>query len=240
MCGGTCIDVQSNLANCGGCGVTCTLAHSTATCTAGACAVGACTLGYANTDGNAANGCEVNIDDCIPNPCQNGGTCTDGVNSYTCACRSSYRGTRCETFICPTDSTGFMGHCYQGFTTLPASTGSLFNYWNYADHDCATRFPGGHLVSIGSLAENVFVRALLPVTRGIMIGFSDAGRGSINNFGWLDASTATYTNWSLHEPSNGSVIRFGTFLTEDWASMNADGTWNDLPYTDGNPYVCKF
>jgi len=22
--------------------------------------------------------------------------------------------------------------------------------------------------------------------------------------------------------------------------MNLDGTWNDLPYTDGNPYVCEF
>ena len=25
------------------------------------------------------------IDDCTPDPCQNGGTCTDGVNDYTCA-----------------------------------------------------------------------------------------------------------------------------------------------------------
>ena len=38
--------------------------------------------------------CESNIDDCISNPCSNGGVCTDGINSYTCNCTG----------------TGFSGH----------------------------------------------------------------------------------------------------------------------------------
>ena len=37
------------------------------------------------------------IDDCSPNPCQNGGTCTDGVNQYTCACAAGYNGINCTT-----------------------------------------------------------------------------------------------------------------------------------------------
>ena len=37
------------------------------------------------------------IDDCHPNPCQNGGHCTDGVNSYTCTCAAGFDGTNCET-----------------------------------------------------------------------------------------------------------------------------------------------
>ena len=37
------------------------------------------------------------IDDCTPDPCQNGGTCTDGVNDYTCACVLGYTGNDCET-----------------------------------------------------------------------------------------------------------------------------------------------
>ena len=34
-------------------------------------------------------------EDCSPNPCQNGGTCTDGVNSYTCSCVEGYTGNNC-------------------------------------------------------------------------------------------------------------------------------------------------
>ena len=30
--------------------------------------------------------CEVNIDDCIDEPCKNGALCIDGINSYLCFC----------------------------------------------------------------------------------------------------------------------------------------------------------
>ena len=43
-------------------------------------------------------------DECQSNPCQNGGTCVDGVYSFTCSCPSSFAGPRCEgvkyDFIC--------------------------------------------------------------------------------------------------------------------------------------------
>ena len=38
--------------------------------------------------GFAGDNCEVNLDDCVPSPCLNGGVCTDGDNSYTCSCLS--------------------------------------------------------------------------------------------------------------------------------------------------------
>ena len=28
----------------------------------------------------------LDINDCMPNPCENGGSCTDGVNEYFCTC----------------------------------------------------------------------------------------------------------------------------------------------------------
>jgi hypothetical protein len=36
------------------------------------------------------------INDCEPNPCLNSGTCTDGVDTYTCACVAGYTGPSCE------------------------------------------------------------------------------------------------------------------------------------------------
>ena len=30
--------------------------------------------------------CETNINECAGSPCRNGGTCVDGINSYTCQC----------------------------------------------------------------------------------------------------------------------------------------------------------
>lgn len=40
--------------------------------------------------------CEENIDDCPGNLCQNGATCMDRVNEYSCLCPPSYTGTQCE------------------------------------------------------------------------------------------------------------------------------------------------
>jgi hypothetical protein len=47
--------------NCGGCGLACFVANGTAGCTAGHCVVASCNAGFADCDGNAANGCEVNL-----------------------------------------------------------------------------------------------------------------------------------------------------------------------------------
>ena len=36
------------------------------------------------------------FDECSSSPCLNGGTCTDGINNYTCACRSPFFGSQCQ------------------------------------------------------------------------------------------------------------------------------------------------
>lgn len=39
---------------------------------------------------------QTDIDDCLPYPCQNNGTCTDLVNDYHCDCVAGFNGKNCE------------------------------------------------------------------------------------------------------------------------------------------------
>lgn len=68
---------------------------------------------------------------CLPNPCQNGASCTPVGNSYTCDCPPGYSGVNCELdpTICPCDGPGFADD-------PPVSFGQLENMQcNYdADH----------------------------------------------------------------------------------------------------------
>ena len=37
------------------------------------------------------------INECVSNPCLNGGTCVDQVNRYVCNCHDGYGGVNCQT-----------------------------------------------------------------------------------------------------------------------------------------------
>ena len=50
-------------------------------------------------DGFTGPKCEVNIDECATNPCQNGAQCVDGTAQYTCICEPGFEGLQCETDI---------------------------------------------------------------------------------------------------------------------------------------------
>ena len=39
----------------------------------------------------------LDIDECGSNPCENGGTCTDLQDGYSCACEPGFTGTVCQT-----------------------------------------------------------------------------------------------------------------------------------------------
>ncbi|MDO9022186.1 MAG: hypothetical protein Q7V43_34985, partial [Myxococcales bacterium] len=85
----------SNVNHCGGCGVVCRFPNAAATCATGVCALGACNAGFADCDGNPANGCEVNLNtdnaNCgrcsvtgNPATCAAGQVCTSGVCAVSC------------------------------------------------------------------------------------------------------------------------------------------------------------
>ncbi|KAH3781442.1 hypothetical protein DPMN_159270 [Dreissena polymorpha] len=45
----------------------------------------------------------IDIDECVTNkqPCQNGATCNNLFNKYTCTCASGWQGTNCDVGGCP-------------------------------------------------------------------------------------------------------------------------------------------
>lgn len=47
-------------------------------------------------DGFEGEHCEINIDDCEDNDCENNSTCVDGINNYTCLCPPEYTGRKCS------------------------------------------------------------------------------------------------------------------------------------------------
>ncbi|XP_030844606.1 fibropellin-1 isoform X8 [Strongylocentrotus purpuratus] len=60
------------------------------------------------------------INDCSPDPCENGGICSDGVNTFTCACYPGYTGPTCGTDIndCSLDPCENGGICSDGVNTF--------------------------------------------------------------------------------------------------------------------------
>jgi len=95
-CASACVDVASDPASCGGCGMVCSLAHATAACTAGLCSVRSCDAGWANCTGSAR--CDID-------------TTTDASNCGGCgnACAVANGAPACAAGKCA------IGRCDQGF-----------------------------------------------------------------------------------------------------------------------------
>jgi hypothetical protein len=93
------VATSSSLSNCGACGTVCgAVANGAAACNNGSCGVGSCNPGFGNCDGNAANGCEKNLNNDTANCGACGKPCTYANGVGACL------GGQCGLLSC---STGF-------------------------------------------------------------------------------------------------------------------------------------
>ena len=152
-----CETALNTLANCGSCGTTCALDNAAESCSGGSCVITSCDGGYANCDGSAANGCEVNTGTDEANCggcgviCQNvhsnnqcvAGSCTPACSLGWSDCDGNPN-NGCETFIASTSNCGSCGNacnvananeaCTAGSCTIAScSSGFADCNGNYAD-----------------------------------------------------------------------------------------------------------
>ena len=90
-CAEECVDLQTDATHCGSCGTSCSFAHAAAACTNGACAMGTCAQGFADCDGNPANGCEADL---------LSDTARCGTCSNTCPAVAVNTVSTCEAGVC--------------------------------------------------------------------------------------------------------------------------------------------
>ena len=99
MCSGACVDTATSANHCGACGRACPAApNATPSCAGGTCGI-TCNAGFADCDGNAANGCEVNLRTDAAHCGACGTVCPSGARGMaTCA------GGVCGAVVCPAGS----------------------------------------------------------------------------------------------------------------------------------------
>ena len=95
-----------------------------------------CPPGY--TGGN----CSIIVNNCLPQKCQNGGTCVNAINNYTCTCAPGFTGRNCTTVInyCNPQPCTNGGTCVNGIGSFTCQCPPT-----YGGTDCSTRTLCPHL-----------------------------------------------------------------------------------------------
>ncbi|MBK6534672.1 MAG: hypothetical protein IPF99_35515 [Deltaproteobacteria bacterium] len=90
------VNTQTSTSSCGACGRVCATPNGSPVCSSGTCAISSCNSGYANCDGQVANGCESNTQTNVNHCGACGRVCALANASQSCSSGSCRIGT-CNT-----------------------------------------------------------------------------------------------------------------------------------------------
>jgi len=146
------------------------------------------------------------------------------VKTSVCKIRNRVMDTEKLSETCPDWWREFNQNCYQFVDT--------FKTWKDAENFCQGQTWGGvqgHLASIHSEEENIFVASLARAS--MWLGYHDLHKEG--QWTWTDGTTSSYSNWAKGEPDNAKN-------NEDCMEMNTPlEQWNDDVCTKQQTFVCK-
>ncbi|CAG2222528.1 NOTCH2 [Mytilus edulis] len=191
-------------------------------CTASPCINGHCNItnaGYTCTCDAGYTGVNCEINPCMPNPCRNGGTCTNGGwNTHKCACISNTGGSNCQ-YSCDSNWKLNGGTCYY-------FTNELYT-WQTGQSYCN---------GFGKLAEpDTSVEISFLKSRATEIGSRGTDSVTEGTFMWASSNKViTTTDWDTGQPDNHQG-------GQDCLCMGStfNYRWDDTDCATKHRYICE-